>query len=112
MTDVVRTVTCINGDGIGPEVVSATVKVLEAMKAPLKFEWADAGTEVVSKYGTNLPRETLDAVLRNRVALKGPTGTVIGGGLPSANVQMRKQLDLYAALRPVRSVPNVKSRYE
>jgi isocitrate dehydrogenase (NAD+) len=111
MTDV-RTVTCINGDGIGPEVVQATVKVLEAMKLPLKFEWAEAGTEVVNKYGTNLPRETLDAVSRNRVALKGPTGTVVGGGLPSANVGMRKALDLYTALRPVRSVPNVKSRYE
>ncbi len=111
MTDV-RTVSCISGDGIGPEVVHATVKVLEAMKLPLQFEWVDAGTEVVNKYGTNLPPATIDSVRKHKVALKGPTGTVIGGGLPSANVGLRKQLDLYSALRPVRSVPNVKSRYE
>jgi isocitrate dehydrogenase (NAD+) len=107
-----RTVSLIPGDGIGPEVMAATVKALQALGAPLDFEHCDAGSEVISKYGTNLPRETLDAVLRNGVALKGPTGTQIGAGLPSANVALRKGLDLYAALRPVRSVPNVKTRYE
>src|SRR5678816_1043626 len=107
-----RKVTLIPGDGIGPEVMSATVRVLEELHASLEFEQADAGSEVISKYGTNLPRETLDSVLRNGVALKGPTGTQIGAGLPSANVALRKGLDLYAALRPVRSVPNVKTRYE
>jgi isocitrate dehydrogenase (NAD+) len=111
MTDI-RTVTVINGDGIGPEVMQATLRILEAVKAPLKFEEQDAGTEVVSKYGTNLPPATVDSVLRNGVALKGPTGTVVGGGLPSANVGLRKQLDLYSALRPVKSVPGVKTRYE
>src|SRR5438045_504266 len=100
-----RTITCIPGDGIGPEVVSATVKVLDAMKLNFKWEYADAGAEVVNKYGTNLPRETLDSCLRNKIALKGPTGTTIGGGLPSANVGLRRGLDLYAALRPVNSVP-------
>jgi len=93
-------------------VMAATVKTLEALGAPLDFEHCDAGSEVISKYGTNLPRETLDSVLRNGVALKGPTGTQVGAGLPSANVALRKGLDLYAALRPVRSVPNVKTRYE
>jgi isocitrate dehydrogenase (NAD+) len=107
-----RKVSLIPGDGIGPEVMAATVRVLEALGAPLDFEHCDAGSEVISKYGTNLPRETLDSVLRNGVALKGPTGTQIGAGLPSANVALRKGLDLYAALRPVRSVPNVKTRYE
>jgi isocitrate dehydrogenase (NAD+) len=107
-----RTISLIPGDGIGPEVMAATVRVLEALGAPLSFEHCDAGSEVISKYGTNLPRETLDSVLRNGVALKGPTGTQIGAGLPSANVALRKGLDLYAALRPVRSVPNVKTRYE
>ena len=107
-----RKVSLIPGDGIGPEVMAATVKALEALGAGLEFEHCDAGSEVISKYGTNLPRETLDSVLRNGVALKGPTGTQIGAGLPSANVALRKGLDLYAALRPVRSVPNVKTRYE
>jgi isocitrate dehydrogenase (NAD+) len=107
-----RTISLIPGDGIGPEVMAATVRVLEALGLPLAFEHCDAGSEVISKYGTNLPRETLDSVLRNGVALKGPTGTQVGAGLPSANVALRKGLDLYAALRPVRSVPNVKTRYE
>jgi isocitrate dehydrogenase (NAD+) len=92
--------------------MAATVRVLEALGLSLAFEHCDAGSEVISKYGTNLPRETLDSVLRNGVALKGPTGTQVGAGLPSANVALRKGLDLYAALRPVRSVPNVKTRYE
>ncbi len=107
-----RTVTIINGDGIGPEVMAATVRVLEALKVPLDFEYKDAGTEVIAKYGTNLPDETVEAVLRSGIALKGPTGTVVGGGLPSANVGLRKRLDLYSSLRPVKSVPNVKTRYE
>jgi len=107
-----RKLSLIPGDGIGPEVMAATVRVLEALDVPFDFEHCDAGSEVISKYGTNLPRETLDSVLRNGVALKGPTGTQIGAGLPSANVALRKGLDLYAALRPVRSVPNVKTRYE
>lgn len=112
MTPTARTITLIEGDGIGPEVVAATVRVLEALKLPLSFEKAPAGTEIISRFGTNLPRETIDSVLKNGVALKGPTGTVIGGGLPSANVGLRKALDLYIALRPVRSVPGVKTRYE
>ena len=107
-----RTVTIINGDGIGPEVMAATVRVLEALKLPLEFEYKDAGAEVIAKYGTNLPHETVEAVLRSGVALKGPTGTVVGGGMASANVGLRKRLDLYSALRPVKSVPSVKTRYE
>ncbi|MBU8895417.1 NAD-dependent isocitrate dehydrogenase [Corallococcus sp. H22C18031201] len=107
-----RTVTIINGDGIGPEVTAATLRVLEALKVPLEFEFKDAGSEIVAKFGTNLPHETVEAVLRSGVALKGPTGTVVGGGLPSANVGLRKRLDLYASLRPVKSVPNVKTRYD
>jgi isocitrate dehydrogenase (NAD+) len=107
-----RTVTIINGDGIGPEVMGATLRVLEALKLPLVFEHKDAGAEIIAKYGTNLPHETVEAVLRSGVALKGPTGTVVGGGMPSANVALRKQLDLYSSLRPVKSVPNVKTRYE
>ena len=107
-----RTVTIINGDGIGPEVMAATVRVLEALKLPLEFDYKDAGAEVIAKYGTNLPHETVEAVLRSGVALKGPTGTVVGGGMASANVGLRKRLDLYSSLRPVKSVPNLKTRYE
>src|SRR5258708_40005101 len=70
------------------------------------------GLEVVSEYGTNLPLQTLESVTRNGVGLKGPTGTSIGHGLPSANVALRKQLDLYANLRPVKSIPNLKTRYD
>ena len=104
-----RKVTLIPGDGIGPEVMSATVRVLEELHVPLEFEHADAGSEVISRYGTNLPRQTLDSVLRNGVALKGPTGTQVGAGLPSANVALPKGLDIYPGLRPGRSVPNVKT---
>jgi len=107
-----RTVTIINGDGIGPEVMAATIRALEALKVPLDFEYKDAGAEVIAKYGTNLPHETVEAVLRSGVALKGPTGTVVGGGMASANVGLRKRLDLYSSLRPVKSVPSVKTRYE
>ena len=107
-----RKVTLINGDGIGPEVVDATRKILEASKAPLEFEYRDAGAEVANKYGTNLPNETVEAVMRNGCGLKGPTATGIGVGQQSANVGLRKRLDLYASLRPVKSVPGVKTRYE
>src|SRR6478672_10258656 len=104
-----RKVTLINGDGIGPEVMAATVRVLEAVKAPLEWEYQDAGLEVLNKYGSNLPQSTIESVLRNGVALKGPTGTPIGSGPPSANVGLRRSLELYASLRPVKSVPNVKT---
>ena len=107
-----RTITLIPGDGIGPEVVDATVKVLEVMRLPFQFEWCEAGSEIVNKYGTNLPRETIESALKNGVALKGPTGTMVGGGLPSANVALRKALDLYASLRPVKSIPGIRTRYE
>ncbi len=107
-----RLVTLIPGDGIGPEVAEATLRVLEALKVPLSFERADAGAEVVNKFGTNLPPSTVDAVVRTGVALKGPTGTLVGTGMPSANVALRKALDLYASVRPIRSVPGLKTRYE
>ncbi len=107
-----RKVTLINGDGIGPEVMAATVRLLEAAGAPLEWEYAEAGLEVLNKYGTNLPRATIESVLRNGVALKGPTGTPIGHGPASANVALRKELELYASLRPVKSIPGVKTRYD
>ena len=107
-----RTVTIINGDGIGPEVMAATIRVSRRSKVPLDYEYKDAGAEVIAKYGTNLPDETVEAVLRSGVALKGPTGTVVGGGLASANVGLRKRLDLYSSLRPVKTLPGVKTPYD
>jgi isocitrate dehydrogenase (NAD+) len=107
-----RKVTLINGDGIGPEVMEATQKILEAAKCPLEFEHQDAGAEVANKFGTNLPDKTVESVLRNSVGLKGPTATGIGVGQQSANVGLRKRLELFASLRPVKSVPGVKTRYE
>ena len=107
-----RKVTLINGDGIGPEVMEATCKILEAAKCPLDWEHADAGTDAFNRHGSNLPDSTIESVLRNSVGLKGPTATGIGGGLVSANVGLRKRLNLYASLRPVRSMPGVKTRYE
>lgn len=107
-----RKVTLINGDGIGPEVMAATQQILEAAKCPLEFEHQDAGAEVANKYGTNLPDKTVESVLRNSVGLKGPTATGIGVGQQSANVGLRKRLELFASLRPVKSVPGVKTRYE
>jgi len=82
------------------------------LKAPLEFERCEIGAEVFAKRGTNLPLATIESIVRNGVGLKGPTGTAIGTGPASANVALRKQLDLYANLRPVKSVPNLKTRYE
>ena len=107
-----RRVSVIPGDGIGPEVVGATVRVLQALDAPLEFEYCDAGAEAFKKHGTNLPRSTVESVMRTGVGLKGPTGTSIGTGPASANVALRKELDLYANLRPVKSLPNVKTRFD
>jgi isocitrate dehydrogenase (NAD+) len=107
-----RKVTLINGDGIGPEVMAATCKVLDAAKCNLEWEHADAGTDAFNRHGSNLPDATIESVLRNSVGLKGPTATGIGGGLVSANVGLRKRLNLFASLRPVRSVPGVKTRYD
>jgi isocitrate dehydrogenase (NAD+) len=106
------TVTLIPGDGIGPEVTSATVRVLEATGVTFAWENEYAGASAIAKEGTALPEHVLESIRRNKVALKGPTGTPIGGGHKSVNVQLRKLLDLYANLRPVKSLPGVKSRYE
>ena len=107
-----RKVTMLNGDGIGPEVMDATRKILEAAKAPLEFEYAEIGAEAATRFNTNLPDSTVDAVLKSGIAMKGPTATGIGSGQQSANVALRKRLDLYASVRPVKSVPGVKTRYE
>lgn len=105
-------VTLIPGDGIGPEVANATVKVIEATGVKIDWHTHEAGNDVINRYGTPMPQETLDSVMRDKVALKGPIGTPIGTGFASVNVQLRKTLDLYANYRPAKTVKGVKSRYE
>jgi len=106
------TVTLIPGDGIGPEVVAATVRVLTATGIPFEWETQIAGAGAIGEFGTPLPPRVLESIRRNKVALKGPTETPVATGHRSVNVELRKQLDLYANLRPVESLPGVKSRYE
>lgn len=105
-------VTLIPGDGIGPEVMSAAVRVLGATGVSFQFESAPAGAAAVAEHGSPLPAASLDSIRRTRVALKGPTGTPVGTGHRSVNVELRKVLDLYANVRPVRSLPGIKSRFE
>jgi isocitrate dehydrogenase (NAD+) len=105
------TITLIPGDGIGPEVTDATVRVLEATGIKFNWEPAIAGQEAYDKCGTPLPNELLDSITKNKVALKGPITTPIGTGFRSANVALRKGLDLYVCLRPCKSYPGAPSIY-
>ena len=107
-----HTITLIPGDGIGPEVTEAVVTILE--RAGLAVEWERhlAGTAALDSGHTTLPNELLDSVRRNKVALKGPLTTPVGGGFTSVNVGLRKALDLFANLRPVWNLPSVTSRYD
>ncbi len=107
-----HTITLIPGDGIGPEVAEATKRVLAAVGVRIDWETHDAGAAVAEKRGTTLPSEVLDSVRKNKVALKGPIGTPIGKGFRSVNVTLRQALDLYANVRPVRSLPGVEPRFE
>jgi isocitrate dehydrogenase (NAD+) len=107
-----QTVTLIPGDGIGPELAEATRRVLDASGVKLDWEVVDAGEAVMAKEGTPLPQSVLDSILRNKVALKGPITTPVGVGFRSVNVALRQALGLYANLRPVRSIPGLKTRYD
>jgi isocitrate dehydrogenase (NAD+) len=106
------TITLIPGDGIGPEVSEAAVRVVEATGVPIRWERVEAGQRAIESTGQPLPKGVLDSIRRNRVALKGPVTTPIGGGFVSVNVTLRKELELFASVRPVRSLPGVKTRYE
>lgn len=106
-----HTITLIPGDGIGPEVTSAVVRIIEAAGVQIEWETHYAGAQALAKFGDTLPKELLESIKRNRVALKGPITTPVGKGFTSVNVGLRKALDLYANLRPVKSLPNVPSRY-
>lgn len=105
-------ITLIQGDGIGPEISNAVLKIID--KAGVKINWdvQTAGEAIIEKEGTPLPSRVLQSVKRNRVALKSPVTTPIGKGFRSVNVQLRKELDLYANLRPCYNLPNVKTRYD
>ena len=105
-------ITLIPGDGIGPEVTAAVVRILRASGVVIDWETHDAGLAAVEKTGQTLPQTLLDSILANKVALKGPVTTPIGEGFTSVNVGLRKALELYANLRPVSNLPGVPSRFQ
>ena len=104
--------TLIPGDGIGPEVTDAAVRVVEASGVRIAWERVEAGADVFTKHGTPMPDEALNSIRTTGLALKGPIGTPIGGGFKSANVLLRQALDLYACVRPIRTTPGLGARYE
>ncbi len=105
-------VTLIPGDGIGPEVTKPAQEIIKAAGVQIEWESFAAGAEALGRFGKTVPDELIDSIKRNKVALKGPLTTPVGEGFSSANVELRKALDLYANVRPVRSLPGIKSRYE
>ncbi|MDY6795266.1 MAG: isocitrate/isopropylmalate dehydrogenase family protein [Actinomycetota bacterium] len=105
-------ITLIPGDGVGPEIVEACRRVIEASGAQIEWETQEAGADIMDKYGTPLPDHVLESIRRNRVALKGPITTPVGSGFRSINVALRKELGLYANLRPARSMEGVRSPYK
>jgi isocitrate dehydrogenase (NAD+) len=107
-----HTVTLIPGDGIGPEITTAMRRVVEAAGVDVSWEIAEAGADVVEKYGTPLPEHVLESVRCNRVAIKGPITTPVGMGFRSVNVALRKELDLYACVRPAFSIVGSGARYD
>jgi len=106
-----HTITLIPGDGIGPEIIAATVRIIEASGVDIEWETHVLGALAQEKFGTTLPESTIESIKKNKVALKGPQMTPIGKGFTSVNVGLRKALDLYANVRPVKALPNVECRY-
>ncbi|MBX7173983.1 MAG: isocitrate dehydrogenase (NAD(+)) [Pyrinomonadaceae bacterium] len=106
-----HTITLIPGDGIGPEIVAATVRVIEASGVEIEWETHIIGAQALEKYGTTIPEATIESIKKNKVALKGPLATPIGKGFTSVNVGLRKALDLYANVRPIKALPNIPCRY-
>jgi isocitrate dehydrogenase (NAD+) len=105
-------ITLLPGDGIGPEVTASVVAIIECAGVDVEWESYFVGAEALSRYGDPLPQVVLDSILRNKVAMKGPVTTPISTGFTSINVRLRKTLDLYANLRPVKSMPNIITRFE
>jgi len=106
------TIAVIPGDGIGPEIMQATLRVIDALGLDLKYDVVEAGLAAQNKFGELLPQATLDAIAKHKVALKSPLTTPVGEGFTSINVTLRKKFDLYANVRPAISFPGTKSRYE
>ena len=107
-----HTITLINGDGIGPEISDSVIKIIKASGIEINWDIQTAGAEVAEVEGTPLPERVIASILKNKVALKAPVTTPIGKGFRSVNVQLRKDLDLYANLRPCKNLPNVKTSFE
>ena len=107
-----KTIAVIPGDGIGPEIMNATLRVIDALDCGLSYDFVDAGMVAMDKHGDLLPQATIDTIAKHRVALKGPLTTPIGGGFTSINVTLRRHFDLYANVRPAISFPGTKARYE
>lgn len=107
-----RTITLINGDGIGPEISDAVVRIIDASGLKIDWDIQTAGADVVAEEGTPLPPRVLESIKVNKIALKAPVTTPIGTGFRSVNVQLRKALDLYANIRPCKNLPNVKTKFE
>ncbi len=105
------TVTLIPGDGIGPEISECTKRMIEASGAKIEWEEVHAGAAMADATGNPIPERVLDSIRKHRVALKGPIGTPIGTGFRSVNVTLRKTLNLYACVRPIRSIPGISTRY-
>jgi isocitrate dehydrogenase (NAD+) len=106
-----KTICVIRGDGIGPEITDAVLRILDALKCGLTYDFALAGTTALEQVGELLPKETMEKIAKHGVALKGPLTTPVGEGFASINVELRRRFDLYANVRPAKSVPNTKSRY-
>lgn len=107
-----HTITLIPGDGTGPEITETVVRVLEATGLEVEWDIQEAGSDVLEKYGTPLPNQVLESIKRNKVALKGPITTPVGTGFRSVNVALRKELDLFACVRPCKTYPGVRSYYQ
>ena len=105
-------VTLINGDGIGPEITDAVVKILEASGIEINWDLQTAGADVVARGDVPLPNRVIESIKKNKVALKAPVTTPIGKGFRSVNVQLRRELDLFANLRPSKNLPNIKTPFE
>jgi len=105
-------ITLINGDGIGPEISASVLKIIKASGLDINWDTQTAGSDVIESEGTPLPQRVLDSIKKNKVALKAPVTTPIGKGFRSVNVQLRKDLDLYANIRPCKNLPGIKTRFE
>ncbi len=105
-------ITLINGDGIGPEITDAVVNILKAAGVDINWDLQTAGEDVIEKEGSPLPNRVIESIKKNKVALKAPVTTPIGKGFRSVNVQLRKELDLYASVRPAENLPGIKTKFE